>query len=258
MEPNQLHRVNFDFRAEEDGEVSVAKGELVVTLPRGASQHRSCVASPRRSWFAEEGADLSDGWALVETAAEPRRSGFVPAAYLVRVSQSAPAPAPAPRSNPQASTPSSRVVAASIALASSTPMSAASSTPGSARGVLSPASPTKAHDSLALTTHPVGSDVGGGSAEASAAMKSEEFAHLFEAHDQWFRQALSRRQETFKTLNSSVSELSRRLVEGESRAKTLAEKLGKLEGLVEQERARWADQLEKERAALGDALALTE
>jgi len=89
-------------------------------------------------------------------------------------------------------------------------------------------------------------------------MKSEEFAHLFEAHDQWFRQALSRRQETFKALTSSVGELNRKLLDGEGKAKSLADRLGKLEAIVEAERKRWTDQLEKERTALGEAGALVE
>lgn len=93
-------------------------------------------------------------------------------------------------------------------------------------------------------------------AAATAAMKSEEFAHLFEAHDQWFRQALSRRQETFKALSGSVTELNRRLLDGENKATSLAERLGKLEGIVESERQRWTEQLEKERAALGEAPSL--
>lgn len=95
-------------------------------------------------------------------------------------------------------------------------------------------------------------------AAATAAMKSEEFAHLFEAHDQWFRQALNRRQDTFKSLSSSVGELNRKLMDGETRAKSLAERLGKLEAIVEQERKRWTDQLEKEREALGDATGLVD
>jgi hypothetical protein len=90
-------------------------------------------------------------------------------------------------------------------------------------------------------------------AAATAAMKSEEFAHLFEAHDQWFRQALNRRQETFKALTGSVTELNRRLVDGESKATSLAERMAKLEGIVESERQRWTEQLEKERAAIGEA-----
>lgn len=111
-------------------------------------------------------------------------------------------------------------------------------------------------DILALAPAGLGEDPLVSAAAATAAMKSEEFAHLFEAHDQWFRQALSRRQETFKALSGSVTELNRRLLDGENKATSLAERLGKLEGIVESERQRWTEQLEKERAALGEAPSL--
>ncbi len=35
MEANRLYRAEFEFVAEEDGEVSVSQGQLVVALPRG-------------------------------------------------------------------------------------------------------------------------------------------------------------------------------------------------------------------------------
>ncbi|KAA0155620.1 hypothetical protein FNF27_03960 [Cafeteria roenbergensis] len=270
MEANRLYRAEFEFVAEEDGEVSVSQGQLVVALPREAQ------------------ADPDDGWALVETVQEPRQTGFVPIGYLSLVESptagahpgrgaedaagpSAPGPAAASEAEdaadggatgyaqPAMSPPQWRGPSASSASAS--PERSGSRTHGSAAAGTPPPA-RHSGDEFALTRVP---DDGSGppsglasAAAATAAMKSEEFAHLFEAHDQWFRQALSRRQNTFTALSSSVGDLNRKLTDGEARAKSLAERLGKLEAIVEQERKRWTDQLEKEREALGDAAGLVD
>ena len=37
---------------------------------------------------------------------------------------------------------------------------------------------------------------------------TEEFSHLFATHEEWYKQASSRRQATFAALNEAVTELS--------------------------------------------------
>ena len=205
---------------------------------------------------------------MVETVNEPRQTGYVPSNFLVAV-------AAADGSSGHAAGPVSAEpdVAEFSHEASASPAGAAAAghasreVYGAQGGASAGTSPARSaaggygQESYALATMP---GAGAGPAElaspaaASAAMKSEEFAHLFEAHDQWFRQALSRRQETFKALTSSVGELNRKLLDGEGKAKSLADRLGKLEAIVEAERKRWTDQLEKERTALGEAGALVE
>lgn len=88
------------------------------------------------------------------------------------------------------------------------------------------------------------------------AMHSDEFAHLFESHDEWFKQAMQKRSATYRQLQSSVAELGQRLSDGERKAGGLVGRIGELEGIIEEERARWSKRLEQEREGLQAARAL--
>jgi len=92
--------------------------------------------------------------------------------------------------------------------------------------------------------------------EHDHAMHSDEFSHLFESHDEWFKQAMQKRSSTYRQLQSSVAELGQRLSDGERKATSLVSRIGELEGIIEEERSRWSKRLEQEREGLSAARAL--
>jgi len=73
-----LYKVRYTFRAEDDGELSVTKGDLVklvVPSSMSSSDHASLSAEILSK----------DGWTLVETLASPAQKGYVPTSKFAEV-----------------------------------------------------------------------------------------------------------------------------------------------------------------------------
>jgi hypothetical protein len=95
-----VYEVQFDFEAQGEEELSVRKGRQVIVLRacpgRGARAHVAHGAGARPECPPPHPitavAEQADGWTLVETLDEPRRSGFVPTGAYPRRPPRAPAP----------------------------------------------------------------------------------------------------------------------------------------------------------------------
>lgn len=70
-----IFKVKYNFRAEDEGELSVSKAELL----------RLCVSSSQ----ADDDDSSKDGWTLVETLQAPFAKGYVPTNYIVAVDDAA-------------------------------------------------------------------------------------------------------------------------------------------------------------------------
>ncbi|GBG26045.1 Hypothetical Protein FCC1311_022652 [Hondaea fermentalgiana] len=76
-----LYKVRYTFRAEDEGELAVSKGDLVkLVIPSRLSAAADEVTAEEVS---------KDGWTLVETLAQPVRKGYVPTNYIVRSEENA-------------------------------------------------------------------------------------------------------------------------------------------------------------------------
>ena len=90
----------------------------------------------------------------------------------------------------------------------------------------------------------------------NAVAATEEFSHLFATHEVWYKQASERRTATFAALNGAVTELATKAADSEARTAGLLDRIGELEGLIEDERAKWEEKLKEEQAALAAGTAL--
>ena len=78
----------------------------------------------------------------------------------------------------------------------------------------------------------------------SAPGAAEEFTQLFSSHEAWIKAAAAKRGESYASLRAEAEEVRRALAESEARSAAVIARLGELEALVSQERARWAEGLQ--------------
>jgi hypothetical protein len=268
-------RVLYDFKAEEDGEVSVRAGDIL-------------------SLIDDSNADR-DGWVLVELT-HSGASGFVPADYVTEVtlSQASPKNRKHDPYTPSARKMNSFASPASTAASTVYPYSVASSTRytspletslsnmnmnSNANGVTqsqlmrssmnsfntAPTSPlytTNASSSNINATLSAYNTASASSPSAILAIPSssspaqplvtpEEYSQLFSSHEQWFSSALAKRQEAYRMLQAETNDVLRSIRENESKAKRVAAKLQELDQFIEDERQRLLHQNNNAMSATG-------
>jgi len=69
---------------------------------------------------------------------------------------------------------------------------------------------------------------------------AEEFGQLFASHEEWFRAASAKRHEVYRQLVGEASDIARALQESEARSAAVVGRLGELDQLLADEKARWA------------------
>lgn len=203
LRANTLARVLYAFEAEDpNSELSVTTQDVVLVLENG----------------------VEDGWRKVQRQRDGR-SGFVPNDYL----------APLPSHSESTSS------AAASSLPSGEPEGAPRSPVQQER--LAATSSASSSSSLALQPLPSSSL---SSAAVSAAASSipfsalpKEYSDLLSNHEQWFREATTKRSEVYRNLQGQATDLGRAIAESESRSKALLSRISELEGLINDERSKW-------------------
>lgn len=250
--------VLYDFVGEESGELSVRAGETV----------QACAQSA-----AEAAESLADGWILVARSGRDK-PGFVPIGQslamiahmmlgfvqqgafhstyveLMAVRRLAPSwvdetsllhnvgcgcfadyVSPMPSGGSSSPTPHSP--------ASTVYPSHSASQWGSPAGPLPLASTTPAYPG-AITPY---ASLGGATSPQSNSIPlalPSDYAHLFASHEEWFKAATSKRQDTYRNLQAEAMDLLRALAEAESRSSSLVSRLADLDTLIGEERSKWA------------------
>lgn len=69
---------------------------------------------------------------------------------------------------------------------------------------------------------------------------------------------MARRGETYRGLQATVTDLSRRLIDCDARNVSIVKRVAELEAIIEDERAKWAQRLEQEQSALAAGRSLLE
>ena len=197
--------------------------------------------------------ESAEGWTLVQSTSAPVRFGFVPSDYLQPVAaQAASASAAAtPAPAPAAASPSAAAAGSFLQrLGGGSATAAAAASPSAAP----PAAPASSSSSAAAS---FGGLYSGGfaasSSAASAASASalalggpnipsaaEEFGQLFASHEEWFRAATAKRHEVYRQLVGEAGDIARALQESEARSAAVVGRLGELDQLLADEKARWA------------------
>eukprot|EP00759_Apiculatamorpha_spiralis_P023120 PhF_6_TR27003/c0_g1_i1/m.39423 len=215
-------RVLFDFTAAEDGEISVTRGEVVTLLQ----------------------ADDGSGWASVETTGQLRRRGFVPSSYLDAVlSGGSPAgtsgalPAgnnPLPPANPyNIGGSDSRRGAADLY---ENPVGNA---PSSILDVTAQTTTTTAGLQRADSTH------AGNGPILTVALEDS-----FLMNEVYYKQLVKQRQEAFARLESCVTTVTHEIRVCKERNSQLTRKVRELDSIIDQERRKWRERVEEEKAML--------
>lgn len=204
-------KILYDFTAEEAGELTVRAGTTVILKGAGGARRApraargAALTPPPPSDDPTEGG--SDGWLFVAVAGAPERTGYVPVDYA------APADAPAPAA--------SRWEPAAPALDVS---SLAAPPPRATLGA-----------AFAASLH-AGASTAGASDNAP-----DDFAALFASHESWFKGATAKRAELYAALQGDAGDILRLLQESEARSAAVLSRIGELDAIVSEEKARWAE-----------------
>ena len=253
----------YDFRAEEEGELTVSAGTEVNVA--GGSLH------------------TSDGWVLVETATAPFSKGYLPRDYIDVVKTTASPSLGGIISSPASSALSVELLKAAAATAdkeqSPTVVSnfapvrrlsdprlpqhlletldpseagagiapSSSSSPSSAPA---PAPPNFSTTALAQVRRSNGTK-----ATVASAASAEDFAQLFASHDEWFHSAVDRRKAAHQDLVGNIKSLCDRLRAVQDENDGVLEKINELDQLIEGERNQWKQRLDTEKSNITDRVA---
>ncbi|KAK7195430.1 SH3 domain protein-like protein [Novymonas esmeraldas] len=256
--------VAHEFRAEEDVELSVFKGE-VLCATEGVAQ---------------------DGWMKVEVATDARRRGFVPTSYLREISAAeatasmpAPVAATAPPATPASASPlrtpqrtgreSSSNAAALLNTTTSTSLDMASRSGLAPKGSSPSAALTRSPEAAAArassatvaaaaATTPAGG--GSGRSQLSPAQQAvgpvsrhllenpDAVVDAFMKNEVYFNQLMQRRATALAQMQSGLEEAMTEVAACKDRSAVLTRKLHDLDEVVERERQRWMDRVEEEKA----------
>eukprot|EP00698_Gefionella_okellyi_P002893 TRINITY_DN12757_c0_g1_i1.p1 TRINITY_DN12757_c0_g1~~TRINITY_DN12757_c0_g1_i1.p1 ORF type:complete len:249 (-),score=58.03 TRINITY_DN12757_c0_g1_i1:57-803(-) len=227
--PKRVFRVEYDFQASESVELTVNRGDILLAV---------------------QDFTASDEWVIVERVGD-KKKGYVPNSYLKELVGSEAAvylPAPLSSSRLASSTPfkSPRAFTSSASTASTafkSPRSFASSTLG-VRDLAS-------RD--AMSTSRIGATPGGISAISStpaAPGGSESFTEMFARHEQYFKQVMKQREETFKKLEGSIASAAKEISICQEKNSKLSQRISDLDNMIEDERRKWKDRLEAEKKTM--------
>ena len=206
---------------------------------------------------ADDGSvESAEGWTLVQSTSAPVRFGFVPSDYLQPVAAPPAAAAAAAAPSPAAATSASPAAAPTSFLqrlgAGASPAAAPSA--GGIAAASTASAPTVASASAASASA-FGGLYSGGYVSSSASSASgasalalgpnvpsaaEEFGQLFASHEEWFRAATAKRHEVYRQLVGEAGDIARALQESEARSAAVVGRLGELDQLLADEKARWA------------------
>jgi hypothetical protein len=199
MEQLARYKVLYSFRREEEGEVDVDEGEIVV------------VSSGEDGVFGTED-DTRDGWMMVEK--ENGAIGYVPVDYLEEY-----AAAPAP-SIPQA--PSPRSYTPTSYSADANPLASTFS------NINTDLSATKRMVFKTSTTAPTAPSL-------SAAAAGENYERMQEQNNAYFQKICVQRDDLFKEVESGAKELNQRLNSNNRANDVLGEKIKQLQEQIDKE-----------------------
>lgn len=227
-------RVAYAFAAEEPGELTVQEGDTV--------------------FVSDDPAASRDGWTVVENTSG--ESGFVPTDYL----EAAPDLADTKETHAAPSgLESLESLATPAAVGAGGAAGGSSSMYGAGRaygGGTAAAPTTPSAFALAqigdnASASSTFGDPGALSADnISRALSNDDFSALFASHEEWFKQATSKRAETFGGLQTAVADLTKSMANCESRNHAIVEQISELDAIIDEERLKWQARLEKERTLL--------
>lgn len=79
---------------------------------------------------------------------------------------------------------------------------------------------------------------------------AQTFSEAFARHEQYFKEVMSQREETYKRLEKSIGNTASEISACKDKNDSLSSKISELERLIDEERRRWRDRLEAEKTAL--------
>eukprot|EP00949_MAST-11_sp_MAST-11-sp1_P003630 g3630.t1 len=243
------YALNYDFKAEEDEEISAPKGTHVVS--------------------DESKESSEDGWLHISFASDSSKKGFVPVDYLNEVKQAgaskveSPLPAPrAPMPTPQPAKPQ-KSASPAVELKPNLPYASSQSAPAPLP-TTDTIPPTRSSPSAANRNEPVGSlvpDEGTERKDARVdpmaiveAINSNEFATVLDQHDNWVNGLKAKQKEAFGNLTRTIDLLDERVAACKEKNTAIVGQLTKLDNLIEEERLRWKQRLDAEAAAMNDRI----
>jgi hypothetical protein len=89
-------------------------------------------------------------------------------------------------------------------------------------------------------------DIAAADTQADVAIVSAanaDYGALFQSHEEWFRAAGAKRQEVYRSLQGEAMDIIRALTEAEARSNSLMGRLGDLDALITEEKAKWQAKL---------------
>jgi Variant SH3 domain len=199
LQANSLARVLYDFAAVEASELSVGANDVVLVLEN----------------------TIEDGWRKVQRQTDGR-TGFCPNDYLAPLPSTVVSPTAASRavsSSVDTSMPSPGDEGESREKEQEQPRAASSSVLSSSS--ISPAMVAASASAIPFSALP------------------KEYSELLSNHEAWFREATTKRSEVYRNLQGQATDLGRAIAESESRSKALLSRISELEGLINDERAKW-------------------
>lgn len=223
------YTVLYAFEAEEEGELTVQKGDIV-SVDAGAD-----------GVFGTED-DTRDGWALVQNKRN-MQTGYVPVDYLQIIE--APAVEAPPPAAPSASASSSAAPGAAAAVSSS----------GSPRDDRAPSTATAKHHGaenakISFTT----STANPATPSLTAAVASENFEELLAQNEAHFSTLTQTRTAVFRELEGAAGELEGRIARDGEKGAELVQKLDTISTIIEQQRRALKRQVDEDKAALAAGL----
>eukprot|EP00760_Papus_ankaliazontas_P036951 PhM_4_TR840/c0_g1_i1/m.1974 len=203
IQVHKQYKVLYDFSSDDDAELSVLKGDIVVVV---------------------ENPDDTSGWVLVESTVPPRKKGFVPYAYLGENTTSTSLGGPA-----------------SATFSMGHNASSSSSDPNNHHHNLPVA--------VAESTPAVGT-AGSASHNSNAPILTVALEDSFLMNEVYYKQLVKQRQDAFQRLENCVNTVSHEIRTCKERNAQLTRKVRELDSIIDQERRKWRERVEEEKAML--------
>mmetsp|Transcript_13548 Transcript_13548/g.26136 ORF Transcript_13548/g.26136 Transcript_13548/m.26136 type:complete len:297 (+) Transcript_13548:166-1056(+) len=283
-----LYKVRYTFRAEDDGELSVTKGDLVklvVPSSMSSSDHASLSAEILSK----------DGWTLVETLASPAQKGYVPTNYIIKNPGSEPAAKSAPhqqvsssqhqsrprtggsdrgitseRSNrmgsPRESSPTRtsrigpirrlsdpRLPQHLLETLEATDATIDFQNPAFYRGDQAPEpSPARANEASHHQLQPFRQPSPGQQLSTSLGGDAVDLTRIFADHDALYEKVIREREEEFDAIETSLNQVHHALAEAQGRNEDVVAKAHDIEAQVEALKRQLNLQIEEDRKSLSE------
>jgi hypothetical protein len=188
--------------------------------------------------------NLKDEWILVEKHVDSSQRGYIPSSYVQVLPDSEAGKYIALPSS--AGTPGATPAAKSAASA----FMSSSKYPSAAKTLATPttvqATPARSIPASASQPAPFTSSKNLGSASTAG----DSFAEMFARHEQYFKQVMRQREETFRKLETSITAASREMSECQEKNSQLSNRINDLDTMIEEERRKWRERLDHEKKQL--------